>query len=369
MANDKRESRREFLLNLGVVATGVATSAALSGCGGGDDNCTCGENVGSQGGASGSGGTTTGNTGSAVGGTGSGGSTSGTTTGIGTGGVGNGGVGTGGTGTSGIGGTASTPTSSMQPAGGSGTGGTQAANSSTDCPPATQCATPAVLPTDWSREVDVVVLGTGFAGLSTAIAAADAGAKVLILEKMSETEEGGNSKVSGNMWWTPTSASDGVTYIKALCSGLTDDTCIQTLAQAMAELNTYLGTLGVSPSALGVFQPEYPELSGSSTVRTWSNGASGTLWQALRNAVTSRKIDVLYQTPAVDLIQDPSTREVKGVIATSGARTSTSSASAGSSWPVEASNSTRTCRPSTCRGGPCSAMVRPVTRAMESEWD
>jgi succinate dehydrogenase/fumarate reductase flavoprotein subunit len=163
----------------------------------------------------------------------------------------------------------------------------------------------------------VVVLGTGFAGLATAIAAADAGAKVLILEKMSQAEEGGNSKVSGNMWWTPTSATDGVTYIKALCTGLTDDTCIQTLAKEMSTLNTYLATLGVSPSALGVFQPEYPELSGSSTVRTWSNGSGGTLWQALRDAVTSRKIDVLYQTPAVDLIQDPSTREIKGVIASS----------------------------------------------------
>ena len=165
-----------------------------------------------------------------------------------------------------------------------------------------------------------MVLGTGFAGLATAIAAADAGAKVLILEKMAQSDEGGNSKVSGNMWWTPTSATDAVTYIKALCMGLTDDACIQTLAQEMSNLNTYLGTLSISPSALGVFQPEYPELSGSSTVRTWSNGSSGTLWQALRNAVTSRKIDVLYQTPAVDLIQDPSTREIKGVVASSGGK-------------------------------------------------
>jgi succinate dehydrogenase/fumarate reductase flavoprotein subunit len=164
----------------------------------------------------------------------------------------------------------------------------------------------------------VIVLGTGFAGLATAIAAADAGAKVLVLEKMSQAEEGGNSKVSGNMWWTPTSASDAVTYIKALCMGLTDDTCIQALAQEMSTLNTYLATLGISASALGVFQPEYPELSGSSTVRTWSNGSSGTLWQVLRNAVTSRKIEVLYQTPAVDLIQDPSTREIKGIVASSG---------------------------------------------------
>ncbi|HEY5961877.1 MAG TPA: FAD-dependent oxidoreductase, partial [Polyangiaceae bacterium] len=316
-----RASRREFLFDLGLMATGVATSAALSACGGDSGNCSCEDQQGSPGGgASGTGGATSGiasggsatgssaNSGSANSGNANGGSAN---SGNASGGNASGGNASGGSASGDVGGTATTAQT-----GGSGTGGTQA-SSSGNCPPVTQCATPAVLPSDWAREADVIVLGTGFAGLATAIAAADAGAKVLILEKMSQSEEGGNSKVSGNMWWTPTSASDGVTYIKALCAGLTDDTCIQTLASEMATLNTYLGTLGVSPSALGVFQPEYPELSASSTVRTWSNGSSGTLWQALRNAVTSRKIDVLYQTPAVDLIQDPSTREVKGVIAAS----------------------------------------------------
>jgi succinate dehydrogenase/fumarate reductase flavoprotein subunit len=318
MANDKRASRREFLFDLSIVATGVAASSALSACGGGDDNCSCGEPGTGQGGSSGTGGAT--NAGGASSSVGSSGTGRGGSGGIGNGGNWSGGIGNGGTGSDGSGGMASTATSNLHPTGGSGTGGTLASETATTCPAVTQCATPAVLPTDWSREVDVVVLGTGFAGLATAIAAADAGAKVLILEKMSQAEEGGNSKVSGNMWWTPTSETDGVTYIKALCMGLTDDTCIQTLAKEMSTLNTYLGTLGVSPSALGVFQPEYPELSGSSTVRTWSNGSGGTLWQALRNAVTSRKIDVLYQTPAVDLIQDPSTREIKGVIVSSGGK-------------------------------------------------
>jgi NADPH-dependent 2,4-dienoyl-CoA reductase/sulfur reductase-like enzyme len=51
----------------------------------------------------------------------------------------------------------------------------------------------------WDKEADVVILGTGFAGLSAAITAKDAGAKVLILEKMPQKHEGGNSRVSGNM--------------------------------------------------------------------------------------------------------------------------------------------------------------------------
>jgi heterodisulfide reductase subunit A-like polyferredoxin len=67
----------------------------------------------------------------------------------------------------------------------------------------------------WDKEVDVVAIGTGFAGLSAAIAAKDAGASVLILEKMPQKHEGGNSRVSGNMWWTPTNLPEALEYIGA----------------------------------------------------------------------------------------------------------------------------------------------------------
>jgi hypothetical protein len=302
VAKQESSTRRDFLIGVGVAASGLVVSACSQ-----SDNCTCKEDGNPASGGTGGGGGGAGSSGSSTQSS-AGAMQTGSTGGMGTGGsFSSGGVPNSG-GQQGSGGSA-------DPSGGSSASGT---DSSASCPPVTQCATPATLPSQWDREADVVVLGTGFAGLAAAIAAADAGAKVLVLEKMSQAEEGGNSKISGNMWWTPTSASDGMTYIKALCMGLTDDTCIQTLAQEMANLNTYLGTLSVSPSALGVFQPEYPELSGSGSVRTWSNGSGGTLWQALRNAVSSRKIDILYQTPAVDLIQDPSTREIKGVVASSG---------------------------------------------------
>ena len=49
--------------------------------------------------------------------------------------------------------------------------------------------------THWDKEADVVIAGTGFAGLAAAIAAKDAGAKVIILEKMPQKHEGGNSRV------------------------------------------------------------------------------------------------------------------------------------------------------------------------------
>ncbi len=171
----------------------------------------------------------------------------------------------------------------------------------------------------WDREADVVILGTGFAGLSAAIAAKDAGAKVLVLEKMPQKHEGGNSRVSGNMWWTPTNLPEALQYMEALCSGLTDKESLEALAQEMMQLNGWLEKLGVTPRPLGIFQPEHPELPGAKCVRTWSNGGAGEgrLWIPVREQVEKRGIEILYETPARDLVLS-ATREVLGVRASSG---------------------------------------------------
>lgn len=50
------------------------------------------------------------------------------------------------------------------------------------------------MPEEWDREVDVVVVGFGGAGAAAAIEAHDAGANVLILEKM--PAPGGTTKIS-----------------------------------------------------------------------------------------------------------------------------------------------------------------------------
>ena len=166
-------------------------------------------------------------------------------------------------------------------------------------------AAPEGVPAKWNREVDVVVVGTGHAGLAAAITAADAGATVVILEKMTKEREGGNSKVSGNMWWTPTDLPQALQYMEALSSTLTDKECIQALAEEMLKLNDWLNKLGVKNTPLGIFQPEHPELPGSAAVRTWSNdgSANGTLWIPLRAQVEKRKVDVMYEAPAKALIQ------------------------------------------------------------------
>jgi succinate dehydrogenase/fumarate reductase flavoprotein subunit len=182
----------------------------------------------------------------------------------------------------------------------------------------------AQIPQKWDKETDVVILGTGFAGLSAAITVTDAGSKLLVLEKMPQQHEGGNSRVSGNMWWTPTNLAEGLQYMEALCYGLTDKESLQALAEEMLKLNDWLGKLGVKPTTLGIFQPEHPELQGSKSVRTWGNNGQaggGALWIPIRDQVAKRNVEVLYETPAKDLILSPATREAIGVKAVSNGKT------------------------------------------------
>lgn len=187
---------------------------------------------------------------------------------------------------------------------------------------AKKAAVPSTIPEKWDKEVDVIVCGTGFAGLAAAITAMEAGAKVVILEKASQEHEGGNSKVSGNMWWTPTDFDGGFAYVKAMAYGTTDDDSLRALVTEMVKLNDWLSTkFGVQPAPIGgLFQPEHPQLPGAESVRTWGNEGKtlgSQLYIPIREYVDQQKIEIMHETPAKELVQAP-TGEILGVKAEKG---------------------------------------------------
>jgi len=175
------------------------------------------------------------------------------------------------------------------------------------------------VPKKWDKEVDVVVVGTGFAGLAAAVTAKEAGAKVVILEKAKKDHEGGNSKCSGNMWWTPMNKDDGFAYVKALAYGTTDDESLRAFEAEHVKLNDWLSSkFGIKPASIGgLFQPEHPELPGKDTIRTWGHlgrTLNGQLYDPIRAYADKIGLEFMYETPAKELIQSP-TGEIIGIMA------------------------------------------------------
>ena len=199
-------------------------------------------------------------------------------------------------------------------------------------------------PPRWDMEADVVVVGYGGAGAVTAISARDQGAEVVVIEKMPAdlTDDQGNavelrhtpnSRISAGIVLTPTSAEDGYSYQKAMSGAYgTDDVPNDMLwawARMAAENHEWLRALKggevfdwapeTGPGGLGGAQ--YPEFPGAASTRRLQNPGGGFgFFACLDENVRGRGAEVLYATPAKELVQHPATKEILGVRAEQGAR-------------------------------------------------
>jgi succinate dehydrogenase/fumarate reductase flavoprotein subunit len=172
--------------------------------------------------------------------------------------------------------------------------------------------------TKWDYEAEVVILGTGGAGLATAITARDLGADVLMLEKASEAHAGGNTRVSGQGSWCPADFDGSVTYHKALNDGYpVPEDLILTFHKYTITNAKWIENMGGTMRIAGS-KGEFSEFPGASTtVICWNQMGEGTkrLCDVLKSNVLKRNIKIMYETPGVELIQDAGTREIRGVVA------------------------------------------------------
>ncbi|MGA2665361.1 MAG: FAD-binding protein [Nitrososphaerales archaeon] len=195
------------------------------------------------------------------------------------------------------------------------------------------------IPSTWDYSADVVVVGDGGAGECAAIAAYDAGSSVLILEKAPKGLDGGNTGCCGG-FSIITPLTDFITLVNMLCYGTTPLPVVTAYCTELTNIGTWLTGLGATMNQFAFAppnqvpqsffapytSPDIAALDGSISVPAFSyptkflaTGAPGNgndLWAFLDNCRATRGIPILYQTPATQLIQNPTTNEILGVVAT-----------------------------------------------------
>lgn len=191
---------------------------------------------------------------------------------------------------------------------------------------------------EWDREVDFLIVGYGLAGAAAAVEAHDIDpeADILVLEKMPVELAGGNSIASGQTFLVPAQGAVDTLktylyncnmpnpipdeYLTWLCQGFADQLpWIESVAEGVGYEAGYVGGGELKWGSMVV---EFDTFEGSvfdgcsahlrAKGSTFENGG---VWRCFAKAVESRGIEVMFETPAVSLVQDPFTKEVSGVIA------------------------------------------------------
>jgi 3-oxosteroid 1-dehydrogenase len=194
------------------------------------------------------------------------------------------------------------------------------------------------VPDKWEKEAEIVIVGFGGAGAAAAIDAADAGAKVLILEKQAadtpdKFNHTPNTRQSGGAFVCPTNVNDAIAYM-GVASRLNveipeskdiDDDTIKAWAEYSVQIKDWLTKLGAT-GFNDFYTPNEgrdPSWPGNKAIQAFTikraDGTSGTgfdLFNFLADKVKARKVDILWETPATRLIVNAK-GEVVGVKAQS----------------------------------------------------
>ncbi|WP_313371116.1 FAD-binding protein, partial [Sedimentibacter sp.] len=157
-------------------------------------------------------------------------------------------------------------------------------------------------------------------GATASIEAADEGAEVLLLEKAPKGQEGGNTRYAGQavLALDKNDVDKGTEYFKSLRGKFNtpvDDIIISYLEKA-SENREWLTSIGAKNIMSFPFNEyDYPGGEVMDALIIEGEMFTGKLYRTLQEAVEKRsdKIEVWYESPAVNLIQDPRTKTVHGV--------------------------------------------------------
>jgi len=187
------------------------------------------------------------------------------------------------------------------------------------------------VPANWTYSTDVVVVGYGGAGAVSAITAYQAGANVIVLEKVPSNAAlgitpgtniatqisggGGNTHISGGLVVWPTDPIGGANHLYNLSFGATPMDVCQAWGTMANQNKAWLDAMGI-PATVNSLSGEFPNVPGWSSISNYNVvGGGAVLFQHLDNFIkaASPGITVMFNTRGSDLIQDPVTNEILGV--------------------------------------------------------
>lgn len=167
-----------------------------------------------------------------------------------------------------------------------------------------------------AREVDVLVVGFGAAGANAAIAAHDAGARVLVLEKLGVA--GGNSAVSAGAMVVPSNLEAAIEYYRGLAAGTVSEEVVRALAEGMVGIPDLLTRMGVRFELERRQAASFPSLAREDLLHIQLGPTGQQGFRLLEDLVRKRGIEVSLNTKVQRLIQRAGSREVLGVEARRG---------------------------------------------------
>jgi succinate dehydrogenase/fumarate reductase flavoprotein subunit len=158
----------------------------------------------------------------------------------------------------------------------------------------------------WDQEADIVVVGLGCAGAAAAIEAATEGASVIVLEKMSEDQAGGDTSCNGG-YMIPScyQAENMVNY----SFGEMDLTWAKSIQEEAEKIPEWL------------LENANVEYDMETETMMHIPGSGPTVYLAITNALSEFDFPILYETSGKKLIIDSATGAVRGVEAEQGSNT------------------------------------------------
>ncbi|MCB0186838.1 MAG: FAD-binding protein, partial [Caldilineaceae bacterium] len=119
------------------------------------------------------------------------------------------------------------------------------------------------------------------------------------------------------MWFSPSPVDEAITYFNAMSGPYTaPPEMVKVWAEEMGKINDWVTSIGGEVAELNIFNPEFPELAGNESAKTYAAPTpfKAQLWNLLKTNVDDRGIEILYDSPAKELVQNPETKEILGVI-------------------------------------------------------